>query len=112
MRFRTAVLCLFAALTLAAQTPPAGKSAQPAKAPPAPKTAPAADAWKTATTLPDIDLSDLTAVQKGAVFKLLREEDCSCQCGMKTAECLMKDSHCSYSRTLARIAIQGVKDGK
>jgi protein-disulfide isomerase len=112
MRFRTAVLCLFAALTLAAQTPPAGKSAQPAKAPPAPKTAPAADAWKTATTLPDIDLSDLTAVQKRAVFKLLREEDCSCQCGMKTAECLMKDSHCSYSRTLARIAIQGVKDGK
>jgi protein-disulfide isomerase len=46
------------------------------------------------------------------VLKILREEDCSCQCGMKTAECIMKDTNCSYSRTIAKIAIQGVKDGK
>jgi protein-disulfide isomerase len=42
----------------------------------------------------------------------VREQDCSCQCGMKTAECIMKDQNCSYSRALAKIAIQGVKDGK
>jgi len=88
-----AVLCLFGALTLVAQ-------------------APSPDAWKTSETLGDVDLSSLTPVQKKAVLKLLREEDCSCQCGMKTAECIMKDTNCSYSRALAKIAIQGVKDGK
>jgi protein-disulfide isomerase len=100
MRLRIAFLCFLAALTLGAQTPP-------------PATAPAGgDAWKTAETLGDVDLSELTPVQKKAVLKILREEDCSCQCGMKTAECIMKDTNCSYSRTIAKIAIQGVKDGK
>jgi protein-disulfide isomerase len=100
MRLRIASLCLLGVLTLGAQTPP-------------PATAPAAaDAWKTAETLGDVDLSGLTPVQKKAVLKILREEDCSCQCGMKTAECIMKDTNCSYSRTIAKIAIQGVKDGK
>jgi protein-disulfide isomerase len=94
MRLRIAVLCLLTALGLSAQTP---KSA---------------DSWKTSETLADVDLSSLTAVQKKAVLKLLREQDCSCQCGMKAAECIMKDSNCSYSRAIAKIAIQGVKDGK
>jgi protein-disulfide isomerase len=93
MRLRIAVLCFFTALALGAQTP-------------------STDAWKTSETLNDVDLSGLTPVQKKAVLKVLREEDCSCQCGMKTAECIMKDSNCSYSRALAKIAIQGVKDGK
>jgi protein-disulfide isomerase len=100
MRLRIAVLCLFTAVTLAAQTPSSTGAAA------------AADAWKTAETLGDVDLSNLTAVQKKAVLKLLREQDCSCQCGMKTAECIMKDTNCSYSRALAKVAIQGVKDGK
>jgi protein-disulfide isomerase len=73
---------------------------------------PSPDAWKTSETLGDVDLSGLTPVQKKAVLKLLREEGCTCQCGMKAAECVMKDSNCSYSRALAKIAIQGVKDGK
>ncbi len=93
MRFRIAFLCLLTALALGAQTP-------------------SPDAWKTSETLGNVDLSELTPVQKKAVLKILREEDCSCQCGMKTAECIMKDSNCSYSRALAKIAIQGVKDGK
>ena len=73
---------------------------------------PSPDAWKTSETLGNVDLSSLTPVQKKAVLKILREEDCSCQCGMKTAECIMKDPNCSYSRALAKIAIEGVKDGK
>src|SRR5580692_11526729 len=93
MRLRIASLCLLSALMLGAQTP-------------------SPDAWKTAETLGNVDLSGLTPVQKKAVLKILREEDCSCQCGMKTAECIMKDQNCSYSRALAKIAIQGVKDGK
>ncbi len=93
MRLRIAVLCFFTVLTVAAQTP-------------------TPDAWKTSETLGTIDLSGLTPVQKKAVLKIARDQDCSCQCGMKTAECIMKDPNCSYSRALATIAIQGVKDGK
>src|ERR1700689_5394654 len=93
MRLRIAVLCFFTARTLGGQTP-------------------SPDAWKTSLTLGDVDLSGLTPVQKKAVLKILREEDCSCQCGVKTAECIMQDTNCSYSRTLSKIAIQGVKDGK
>jgi protein-disulfide isomerase len=100
MRLRIAVLCFLAAITLAAQTPSAATAPSPA------------DAWKTSETLGNVDLSGLTAVQKRAVLKIVREQDCSCQCGMKTAECIMKDQNCSYSRALAKIAIQGVKDGK
>jgi len=60
----------------------------------------------------NVDLSGLTAVQKKAVMKLLHEQDCSCQCGLKTADCIVQDPDCSYSRALAGIAIKGVKDGK
>jgi protein-disulfide isomerase len=102
MRFRIAILCFVTltpgALTLGAQTLITGSTAP--------------DAWKTSETLGNVDLSELTPVQKKAVLKMVREQDCSCQCGMKTAECVMKDQNCSYSRALAKIAIQGVKDGK
>jgi protein-disulfide isomerase len=93
MRLRIAVLSLLAAVALVAQTP-------------------SPDAWKTSETLGNIDLSSLTPVQKKAVLKILREESCTCQCGMKAAECIIKDPNCSYSRGLAKIAIEGVKEGK
>ena len=64
------------------------------------QTAGGADAWKTSPTLGYVDISGLTATQKRAVLKLMREQDCSCQCGMKGAECIMKDPNCSYSRRL------------
>jgi len=72
----------------------------------------AANAWQTSETIGTIDLSGLSAVQKRAVLKLVREQDCSCLCGMKVAECIVKDPNCSYSKQLAAIAVQGVKDGK
>lgn len=93
MTLRIGVLGLVAALSLIAQDPKAAD-------------------WEKSETLGNVDLSSLTPVQKKAVLKLVREQDCSCQCGMKTAECIMKDPNCSYSRALAKIAIQGVKDGK
>jgi protein-disulfide isomerase len=93
MRLRIAVLSLLAVVALMAQEP-------------------SSDAWKTSETLGNIDLSSLTPVQKKAVLKILREESCTCQCGMKAAECIIKDPNCSYSRGLAKIAIEGVKEGK
>jgi len=98
MRLRIALLCLLTGMGLSAQNLVTQNSSP--------------DAWKTSETLGNVDLSGLTPVQKKAVLKILREEDCSCQCGMKTAECIMKDSNCSYSRALAKIAIEGVKEGK
>ena len=89
------MLCLFATLaSLPAQDPAA------------------ANAWQTSETLGAIDLSSLSPVQKRAVLKVVREQDCSCLCGMKVAECIAKDPNCTYSKQLAAIGIQGVKDGK
>jgi protein-disulfide isomerase len=93
MTLRMAVLGLVAAIALAAQAPDSAD-------------------WQKSETLGNVDLSSLTPIQKKAVLKLLREQDCSCQCGMKAAECILKDPNCSYSRALAKIAIEGVKEGK
>jgi protein-disulfide isomerase len=94
VQLRIELICIFAAAALFAQAP---------KAP---------DNWKTIDDLPRIDMTGLTPVQKRAVLKLVREQDCSCQCGLKTAECLLADPNCGYSKALAIIAVKGVKDGK
>src|SRR5260370_5328305 len=95
VRFYIAVLCLLATVAVLPAQAPTG-----------------ANAWQTSETLGAIDLSSLSPVQKRAVLKLVREQDCSCLCGMNVAECIAKDPNCAYSKQLAAIAIQGVKDGK
>ncbi len=71
-----------------------------------------AQEWKTLQNLPGIDLSTLTAAQKATVVKILRAEECSCGCGMKVAECRVKDPSCSYSNGLAATVIEAIKSGK
>jgi protein-disulfide isomerase len=71
-----------------------------------------AQAWKTANSLPGIDFSGLSAQQKATVLKILRNEDCSCGCGMKLAECRIADPKCDYSNGMAKIIIDSVKQGK
>jgi protein-disulfide isomerase len=96
VRIHLRVFCLFAAaLTLLAQAPP-----------------PTANSWQTSDRLGAIDLSGLTPVQKQAVLKLTREQDCSCLCGMKVAECVNKDPNCTYAKSLVAITIKGVKENK
>jgi protein-disulfide isomerase len=68
--------------------------------------------WKTAASLPGIDLTGLSPAQKGTVLKILREQDCTCNCGMKMAECRVKDPSCSYSHGMAESIIAAVKEGK
>jgi protein-disulfide isomerase len=72
----------------------------------------AAEEWQTATDLPLVDFTGLTAAQKDAALKILREYDCSCQCGMKLAECRTKDPRCYYSRGLSQVIVDSVKAGK
>jgi protein-disulfide isomerase len=68
--------------------------------------------WRTSESLPNVDLSGLTPVQKAKVLKILRENGCSCGCGMKAAECRMKDQSCSYSKGIAGTVVEAVKQGK
>jgi protein-disulfide isomerase len=75
--------------------------------PPAPSTA-----WQTSDKLGAIDLSALSPAQKQAVLKLAREQDCSCLCGMKVAECVQRDPNCTYSKALVALAIKSVQEGK
>lgn len=84
----------------------AGGLALLAQAPPAPVD------WTTATDLPHIDLSGLSAPQKQKALEMLRSGDCPCGCGFKLAECRVKDPACSYSQGLAAVIVQGIKDGK
>ena len=68
--------------------------------------------WTTATSLPKVDFSGLTPAQTARALKLLRQEDCSCRCGMKVAECRMKDPGCAYSRGMAAETVAAIRQGK
>jgi protein-disulfide isomerase len=74
--------------------------------------APNGVAWESAETLPGVDFSGLKPEQVRTALELLRHQDCSCACGMKVAECRVKDPNCSYSTNMAKIAVDGVKAGK
>jgi len=68
--------------------------------------------WKTAATLPGVEMTGLTAAQKATALKILRANDCTCGCGMKMAQCRVQDPNCSYSKGLASTVVAAVKEGK
>jgi protein-disulfide isomerase len=68
--------------------------------------------WTTATVLTSVDFAGLTPAQKTEVLKLLRANNCTCGCGMKMAECRMKDPNCGYSKNLAALIVDSIKHGK
>ncbi len=68
--------------------------------------------WKTASSLPGVELSGLSSKEKASVLKVLREHGCSCGCGMKLAECRIADPGCAYSTNLAATAVAAIKAGK
>jgi protein-disulfide isomerase len=68
--------------------------------------------WKKATQLPNLDLSGLNPDQRQVVLKLLREEACTCGCGLKMAECRVKDPKCAFSRMSANAAAKAIREGK
>src|SRR3954453_1399972 len=68
--------------------------------------------WQAATTLPAVDLTGLSAARTTATLRVLRASDCTCGCGMKIAECRVKDPGCSYSKTLATEFVNAMKAGK
>lgn len=74
--------------------------------------APPAQDWRKVTALPALDTSGLSVAQKAELMKILREEGCTCNCGMRVAECRVKDPGCGDSRALASVAVQQLKAGK
>ena len=68
--------------------------------------------WTTSTSLPSVDLAGLTPAQTAKVLKLLRANDCTCNCGMKMAECRMKYPSCSYSKGMAATIVDAIRHGK
>jgi len=68
--------------------------------------------WTTIENLPAVDFSGLSPAQRATALKLLRARDCSCGCGMKVAECRLKDPNCYYSRGLASVIVTALKAGK
>jgi protein-disulfide isomerase len=71
-----------------------------------------AEDWTTSTVLPSVDFTGLSPAQKTRVLKLLRENNCTCGCGMKMAECRTKDPNCGYSKNLSALIVDSVKHGK
>jgi len=67
--------------------------------------------WQTSQDLPAVDFTGLTAAQKALALKLLRTTACPCGCTMKMAECRMKDTGCSYSKSLAAIVVASIRKG-
>ena len=68
--------------------------------------------WKSADSLPGVDLTTLTAAQKTTALKILRDHGCSCGCNMKVAECRVVDPNCSFSKGLAAVIIDAIRQGK
>ena len=71
-----------------------------------------AQEWQTVANLAGVDLTGLTPVRKIRALRALRTQACSCGCGMKVAECRVKDPSCSFSRGLASVTVGAIKAGK
>jgi thiol-disulfide isomerase/thioredoxin len=54
-----------------------------------------------ATTLPGVDFTGITSVQKTALLKRMNSETCTCGCGLTIAQCRINDTSCPVSKQLA-----------
>ncbi len=68
--------------------------------------------WKSATELPGVNFTGLSAAKKTEVLQILREFGCPCGCPMQLAQCRVEDPACSQSTTLATVAVDAAKAGK
>jgi thiol-disulfide isomerase/thioredoxin len=65
-----------------------------------------------ATELPDVDLSGLTAEQKKEALHRLNAETCTCGCNLTLAECRINDSSCPVSKPAANEVVKRVRAGQ
>jgi protein-disulfide isomerase len=72
----------------------------------------AQEPWRTATDLPGVNFTGLSAAQKKQVLTVLRESSCPCGCQMQLARCRVEDPACGQSTALAKLAVEAAKSGK
>jgi len=70
-----------------------------------------AQEWQTVTNLAGVNLTGLTAIKKTRALHALRNFDCTCGCGMKVAECRVKDPSCKYSENLSSVLVTAIRNG-
>ena len=63
-----------------------------------------------ATEIPGLDLSQLTADQKGAALQRLNADGCTCGCQLTLAQCRINDSACGVSLPLARQVVEEISE--
>jgi hypothetical protein len=68
--------------------------------------------WKTITHPAGVDFSGLSPLKSRALLRLLRTHDCTCGCGMKVAECRVKDPGCAWSKGVASAMGDALRAGK
>src|SRR2546421_236159 len=68
--------------------------------------------WQTVTELKDVDFSGLAPARMNKALHALRVMGCTCGCGMKLAECRVKDPSCAYSRGLSASIVGAIREGK
>ena len=61
-----------------------------------------------ATSIPGLDLSELTPDQKERVLQRLNEDGCPCGCGLTLAQCRINDASCGVSPPLAEQVVAEV----
>ena len=61
-----------------------------------------------ATSIPGLDLSELTPRQKEQVLQRLNEDGCPCGCSLTLAQCRINDASCGISPPLAERVVAEV----
>ena len=59
-----------------------------------------------------VDFTGLDQAAKDRALDIMNSESCGCPCGMKIAECRVKDSSCPVSPGMAKSVVDGVKAGR
>ncbi|HEX4822895.1 MAG TPA: thioredoxin domain-containing protein [Candidatus Polarisedimenticolaceae bacterium] len=109
-------VALGATLALTADAPAVQPKPAAAAAPAAAPAAAAAAAAQTGPFPPEkmdsLDFGGLNDGQKKSATDILNDNGCDCGCGMKVAECRVKDAKCGRSKALGQQVIDLVKQGK
>jgi thiol-disulfide isomerase/thioredoxin len=61
-----------------------------------------------ATSIPGVDLAELTPAKRTEAIKALNADDCTCGCGLTVAECRINDPTCSISLPLAQKMVEKI----
>jgi protein-disulfide isomerase len=68
--------------------------------------------WQAVTDPPGVDWKGLSPAKKQSALRIMQTEGCTCGCGMKLAECRVKDPSCGVSRKLTAAVVKETGDGK